>query len=100
MAAADGPQPVAHRLDLGRPGTSADEGGGRNSVFAKAFIAALQTNHDILQGYSLYQSVTDKVRSRAARLGVTQIPEYAPIRRAGHENRSVSFHGRELKRVQ
>lgn len=68
-----------------------DEGGGRNSVFAKAFIAALQTNHDILQGYSLYQSVTDSVRSRAARLGVTQIPEYAPIRRAGHETGQFLF---------
>lgn len=68
-----------------------DGGGGSNSVFARAFLNALNSKDGILQGYALYQSVVGAVQSRAAELGVTQIPEYAPIKHAGHETGQFFF---------
>ena len=68
-----------------------DEGAEGHSVFAQAFVAALTNNHDIMQGYSLYRKVVDVVTQRAARLGVNQVPEYAPIKHAGHETGQFFF---------
>ncbi|MFC1749889.1 caspase family protein [Pseudomonadota bacterium] len=68
-----------------------DGGGGSNSVFASAFLNALNNKEGIVQGYSLYQSVVGAVQKRAAELGVTQVPEYAPIKHAGHETGQFFF---------
>jgi len=68
-----------------------DGGGGANSVFASAFLNALENKDGIVQGYSLYQSVVGAVQQRAAQLGVTQVPEYAPIKHAGHETGQFFF---------
>ncbi len=68
-----------------------DGGGGENSVFAHAFLTALENKQGIVQGYSLYQSVVGAVQQRAAQLGVTQVPEYAPIKHAGHETGQFFF---------
>ncbi len=76
-----GIQPV---LDL-------DLAGGEHSVFAHAFLAALDANDDILQGYNLYTKVAEQVSRRAAHLGITQTPEYAPIKHAGHETGQFFF---------
>jgi uncharacterized caspase-like protein len=62
-----------------------DAGGGDHSIFATAFFEALRKNQSILEGYSIYREVSDEVRKTAARLNIEQIPEYAPIRHAGHE---------------
>jgi hypothetical protein len=62
-----------------------DSGGGDHSIFATAFFGALRNNQSILEGYSIYRDVSDKVRKTAAKLNIEQIPEYAPIRHAGHE---------------
>ena len=62
-----------------------DFGGGAHSVFARSFIEALETNADLLLGRSLYQAVAARVAHSAAGYDFEQIPQYAPIGRAGHE---------------
>lgn len=62
-----------------------DGGGGRNSVFAKAFLGALRSNKKILEGYTLYSRVLEVMASQASPLDQPQTPLYAPIHLAGHE---------------
>jgi len=62
-----------------------DGGGGMHSVFAKAFIDSLENNNRLLEGQELYRKVSTKIVSVAADYGVEQVPEYAPMRHAGHE---------------
>lgn len=66
-----------------------DGGGGTHSVFAKAFIDALRDNNEILEGYSLYSQVLDRMTSTPAAAG--QVPQYAPIHLAGHESGEFFF---------
>jgi hypothetical protein len=68
-----------------------DEGGNGDSVFAQAFVTALQKNHGLLLGYNLYREVADVVTQRASQFGVNQVPEYAPIAHAGHETGQFFF---------
>ena len=63
-----------------------DEGGGDHSVFARAFLQALTENDDVLEGQRLFRSVSATVASAADRYNIDQVPEYAPIRHAGHES--------------
>ncbi len=62
-----------------------DNGGGKHSIFAKAFLDALSNNQGLLEGYSLYTRVLSKMRKSTHELNVDQIPNYAPIKHAGHE---------------
>jgi uncharacterized caspase-like protein len=62
-----------------------DAGGGRHSVFAKALIEVLEANGDTLDGQRLHREVAARVAYAAANLRFDQVPEYAPIRFAGHE---------------
>lgn len=64
-----------------------DGGGGEHSLFARAFIKALQENEQALDGYRLFLSVAEQVQAsiEEQKLGVEQTPEYAPIKYAGHE---------------
>ena len=62
-----------------------DIGGGEHSVFAKAFLAVLNDNEGLLEGHSLYRQVMRRMRVSMARINQTQVPEYAPIKHAGHE---------------
>lgn len=62
-----------------------DQGGGKHSVFAKSFLKALEENDSILEAYKLYRDLAKEVQKSAARFGIDQIPEYAPIRHGGHE---------------
>ena len=68
-----------------------DGGGGDHSVFAKAFINALRNNNDLLEGQVLYRNVSSGIVSIAAQYGIEQVPVYAPIRYAGHENGEFFF---------
>ena len=68
-----------------------DSGGGKNSVFARAFLDALENNRGLIQGYQLYRDIADTVRSEARRLGIEQSPKYAPIKHAGHETGQFFF---------
>lgn len=63
-----------------------DGGGGSHSVFAKAFIDTLRNNTGLLEGQNLYREVAGNIIGVASRYGIDQVPEYAPIRHAGHES--------------
>ncbi len=63
-----------------------DGGGGGHSVFAKAFLDALAENPGALLGQDLYA----KLR-RPVMLNADQTPEYADIRKAGHEGGDFIF---------
>jgi hypothetical protein len=62
-----------------------DAGGGRHSVFAKALLDVLDANADAIDGQRLHREVAARVAYAAANLRFDQVPEYAPIRYAGHE---------------
>lgn len=62
-----------------------DRGEGNHSIFADAFLNALENNDTVLEGYSLYRTVSDRVQRAAARYGIDQTPQYAPIKHGGHE---------------
>jgi TPR repeat protein len=68
-----------------------DGGGGDHSVFARAFLKALATNNQLLEGQSLYRQVSGHIIALAAEYGIEQVPEYAPIRHAGHESGEFFF---------
>jgi uncharacterized caspase-like protein len=64
-----------------------DSGGGKeHSVFAKAFLTALQENRDVLDGQQLFNLVR-----RPVILNASQTPEYTDIRYAGHEGGDFLF---------
>jgi uncharacterized caspase-like protein len=73
-----------------------DGGGGQHSVFANAFIKALNGNDTLLEGQSLYRKVSAGIVAIAAEYGIEQVPEYAPIRHAGHESGEFFFVPRKL----
>jgi hypothetical protein len=62
-----------------------DVGGGGHSVFAKALLEVLRANGGLLDGQRLYREVSARVAFAAADVRFDQVPEYAPIRHAGHE---------------
>ena len=63
-----------------------DSGGGVHSVFAKAFLTALQDNPDILEGQQLFSALR-----RPVVVNSSQTPEYSDIRSAGHEGGDFLF---------
>jgi uncharacterized protein len=62
-----------------------DGGAGNHSVFARAFLDALQNNNEILAGPELFLQVRDRVQSAAAGFAFDQRPEFKTIKSAGHE---------------
>ncbi|BCX88118.1 hypothetical protein MIN45_P0485 [Methylomarinovum tepidoasis] len=62
-----------------------DSGGGNHSVFAKALIQALERNDGVLESFRLYAQVSALVADAAREQDFHQVPEFAPIRHAGHE---------------
>jgi tetratricopeptide (TPR) repeat protein len=64
-----------------------DSGGaGGHSVFAAAFLKVLKENHDIIDSTTLFTRIR-----RPVMLTATQTPEYADIRKAGHEGGDFIF---------
>jgi ankyrin repeat protein len=64
-----------------------DSGGGKeHSVFAKAFLTALEENRDVLDGQQLFNLVR-----RPVILNASQTPEYTDMRYAGHEGGDFLF---------
>lgn len=68
-----------------------DGGGGKHSVFARAFLQALRDNDGVLEGYGLYSQVLQNMSSQASPLAQVQVPQYAPIHLAGHESGEFFF---------
>jgi hypothetical protein len=62
-----------------------DSAGGRHSAFAQAFIQLLKDNDGVLLGRELFRRLQLRVAAMAQRLAVPQVPEYSPIKFAGHE---------------
>lgn len=62
-----------------------DQGGGDNSVFADAFLDALENNTGILSSPELYSRVRKRVETAAATNEFVQTPEFKSIKGAGHE---------------
>jgi hypothetical protein len=63
-----------------------DSGGGEHSVFAKAFLDALQKNTAIMDGTQLFSNIRRRVMVNAY-----QTPQYSDIRFAGHEGGDFLF---------
>lgn len=68
-----------------------DTGGGRHSVFARAWLDVLARNEEILEGQRLYREIAARVSYAAAALRFEQVPQYAPLRYAGHESGDFLF---------
>jgi uncharacterized caspase-like protein len=68
-----------------------DSGGGDHSVFSKALLEVLEGNDNVLEGQRLHKEVAAKVAYAAAQIGFEQLPEYSPIRFAGHESGEFFF---------
>jgi uncharacterized caspase-like protein len=64
----------------------ADSGGSGHSVFASAFIAALQQNNGVMDAQSFFAKVREPVV-----LAAPQTPEYSNLRFAGHEGGDFVF---------
>jgi uncharacterized protein len=63
-----------------------DGGGGGHSLFARSLIDVLGNVREPVQAQQLFNAVNARFALLAQRLRVTQQPEYAPIRYAGHES--------------
>ncbi|MES9906488.1 MAG: caspase family protein [Sedimenticola sp.] len=62
-----------------------DDGGNGHSIFANALIEALNQNQGILEGSKLYREVKSRIEVRTEELNVDQTPQYAKLKRTGHE---------------
>ncbi len=69
-------------------------GGGKNSVFAEAFLQELETNTGVLSVPELFSRIGKRVEAVAARNNFVQKPEFKSIKGAGPR------HGRFLLRAQ
>jgi uncharacterized caspase-like protein len=76
-----------------------DEGSGNNSVFAGAFLDALEANTGILSTPELFARISQRVEAAAARNKFVQKPEFKSIKGAGHEVGDFFFVPRVDKRV-
>ncbi|MGH2607496.1 MAG: caspase family protein [Tepidiformaceae bacterium] len=68
-----------------------DSAGGQHSAFAQVFLELLRSNVGVLSGQEMFQRLRLKVTSTAHRVEVQQVPEYAPIKFAGHESGDFFF---------
>lgn len=68
-----------------------DGGGGEHSVFAKALLNVLERNGDVLEGQRLFSEMSALVTWAAEAQRFEQLPEYAPIKFAGHESGDFFF---------
>jgi uncharacterized caspase-like protein len=68
-----------------------DNLGGAHSVFARSVIELLQSNSGVLPGQELFRHLQLRVAAVSQRVNVQQVPEYAPIKFAGHESGDFFF---------
>lgn len=62
-----------------------DAGAGKHSLFAKAVINVLTANKTVIEGQRLFSEIQTQVAYAADTFKFEQVPEYAPIKYAGHE---------------
>lgn len=75
-----------------------DAGGGKHSIFAKAFLDVLESNDEILEGWNLYNRVSKIVTYTSERFGYQQVPQYSALIRGGHESGGFFFVPKNLGR--
>jgi len=63
-----------------------EDGSGKHSIFAGAFIEALRENGSVIDGQTLFTEIR-----RPVMLDADQTPEYGDIRRAGHDGGDFLF---------
>lgn len=68
-----------------------DSAGGGHSAFAQAFLGVLQSNVGVLPGQEMFGHLRLRVAAVADRVQMRQVPEYAPIKFAGHESGDFVF---------
>lgn len=68
-----------------------DSGGNGHSIFASAFLDTLNENDGVMEGYRLYEAMSQQVSLRSSLAGLKQIPEYSAIKHAGHEGSEYYF---------
>ena len=73
--------------------------GSTHSVFAAHFLNALSKNNTVLETYDLFFDLQQQVASTAATLHTQQIPQYAPLRHAGHQAGEFIFVPQNLTRL-
>ncbi|MCH9675635.1 MAG: caspase family protein [Gammaproteobacteria bacterium] len=76
-----------------------DSGGGRHSLFAKAFLDALRANEGVLQDYDLYLDIYKRMRELTATANTDQRPQHGGILLGGHEMGVFFFKTRRLSRI-
>jgi hypothetical protein len=83
------------RLALTSGGTEPvlDSLGGPHSVFAQHFIELLRSNSGVLLGQEMFRHLQGRVTAAVQRRTdqTAQLPEYAPIKAAGHESGDFVF---------
>jgi uncharacterized protein len=60
-------------------------GGQGNSVFARAFLDALESNSTVLSTPALFEKIRDRVKQESQRSAFVQAPDLKTIKSAGHE---------------
>jgi uncharacterized caspase-like protein len=68
-----------------------DSAGGSHSAFAQAFLEVLRANVGVMPGQELFSNLQLRVAAIADRVQMRQVPEYAPIKYAGHESGDFVF---------
>lgn len=68
-----------------------DAGGGAHSIFARVVLEVLESNDQVLEGQRLFQEVSARVTWAAQWSLFEQVPQYAPIKFAGHESGDFFF---------
>ena len=64
-----------------------DTGGEGNSVFARAFLDALESNRDVLSAPALFARLQSRVKAAASRTGFHQVPEFKAIKGGARDRR-------------
>lgn len=68
-----------------------DVGTGNHSYFARAFLNVLRDNNKLIEAQRVFREVSTSLALNAVNSPVPQIPQYAPIRFAGHESGEYFF---------
>lgn len=65
--------------------------GTRNSIFSGALISMLRNSNGITTAQQLFMEISEDVVSTASSMGLEQTPEYAGLRRSGHDGGDFLF---------
>lgn len=67
------------------------DGRGQHSAFEQVFVTLLRSNVGVVSGQELFNQLRLRVAAVADRVRMNQVPEYAPIKYAGHESGDFFF---------